>query len=146
MKSLNYAEFKEQVFVEKSRNRFRNDLGELEFFHKGLWKRETLNALFPWRNPEGHLIIKDLSGETLDQISRVADLDSSSQKVVSAHIAGGFGVFDVTEILSVEEKLELRIWILKTKDGKRILENNSELVQSVLSLEDEIIERLKGRL
>ena len=82
---------------------------------RAVWVRRC----FPWSEPGRFLSLRDDEGEEFALVRDVAELAPVSRRVLEeALVAAGF-VFEVTQVLAIEEEVEIRHWRVETRQGPR---------------------------
>jgi hypothetical protein len=82
---------------------------------------EVVTALrcFPWSAPGRFISLRDLEEAEFALIHDPGSLDPASRAVLEqALVEAGF-VLEVTEILEIEEEIEIRTWKVQTAQGAR---------------------------
>src|SRR5690349_15864320 len=78
-----------------------------------------LRQCFPWSEPHRHLSLRD---DTDREVALVEDpgllTDSSRTAIEEALAVAGF-VLDVTRVVSIDEEVEIRTWVVETTQGAR---------------------------
>src|SRR6187402_1553467 len=78
-----------------------------------------LRQCFPWSEPHRHLSLRD---DTDREVALVEDpgllTDASRTAIERALAIAGF-VLDVTRVVSIEEEVEIRTWVVETTQGER---------------------------
>jgi hypothetical protein len=74
---------------------------------------------FPWTEPGRFLSLRDDDDEEVALVESAGELDPASRKVLEEGLAEAGFVFEVSEILEVEEEIEIRTWRVRTCQGAR---------------------------
>ncbi len=74
---------------------------------------------FPWTEPGRFLSLRDDDDEEVALVESSGELDPASRKVLEEGLAEAGFVFEVSEILEVEEEVEIRTWKVRTTQGAR---------------------------
>ena len=74
---------------------------------------------FPWSEPGRFLSLRDDDDDEVALIESAAELDPASRKVLEEGLAEAGFVFEVSEILELEEEIEIRTWKVRTRQGAR---------------------------
>lgn len=85
----------------------------------GRWVPVSVFRCFPWTAPEGHLSLRDVQGEEVAYVVDAALLDAESRKALEAALSLAGFTFAITGIDSIQEDFELRVWKVRTAQGKR---------------------------
>jgi hypothetical protein len=78
-----------------------------------------LRQCFPWSEPHRHLSLRDGDDEEIALVDDPAALAAESRIALERAIAEAGFVLDVTRVLSIEEEVEIRQWVVETAHGKR---------------------------
>lgn len=74
---------------------------------------------FPWSEPTSFVSLRDADDEEVALVRCLDELAEPSRKVLAeALLEAGF-VFEVTELLEVEEEIEIRTFRVRTRQGER---------------------------
>lgn len=85
----------------------------------GTQRRVRAVRCFPWSDPEHFVALYDEDGSEVALIEDPVNLDSASRRsLLSTLDVAGF-VFEVRDIVSIEDELELRAWHVVTRQGER---------------------------
>ncbi len=78
-----------------------------------------LRQCFPWSEPERHLSLRDGEDNEIALVGDPADLDPASREALERAIAEAGFVLEVTRVVSIEEEVEIRQWVVETRQGRR---------------------------
>jgi hypothetical protein len=74
---------------------------------------------FPWSEPRRHFSLRDDDDAELALIENPADLDAESRQALEHALAEAGFVFEVTRVVDIDEEIEIRNWLVDTKQGRR---------------------------
>lgn len=83
-----------------------------------------LRQCFPWSEPRRHLSLRD---DDDDEIALVEDpdaLDPESRAALEIALADAGFVLEVTQVLDIDEEVEIRHWRVETKGGRRTFQTH----------------------
>ena len=78
-----------------------------------------LRQCFPWSEPDRHLSLRDAEDNEIALVRDPAELDPVSRDALERAIAEAGFVLEVTRVLSIEEEVEIRQWVVETRQGRR---------------------------
>jgi uncharacterized protein DUF1854 len=78
-----------------------------------------LRQCFPWSEPDRHLSLRDSEDNEIALVRDPADLDPESRDALERAIAEAGFVLEVTRVVSIEEEVEIRQWVVETRQGGR---------------------------
>jgi Domain of unknown function (DUF1854) len=78
-----------------------------------------LRQCFPWSEPDRHLSLRDAEDNEIALVRDPAELDPESRDALERAIAEAGFVLEVTRVLSIEEEVEIRQWVVETRQGRR---------------------------
>jgi len=78
-----------------------------------------LRQCFPWSEPDRHLSLRDAEDHEIALVRDPAELDPVSRDALERAIAEAGFVLEVTRVLSIEEEVEIRQWVVETRQGRR---------------------------
>lgn len=81
--------------------------------------RVQVKPCFPWSKEGQYYSLLNEKHEEVHLIRSLGDLGLSSRQALEASLNESSFCFQVTELLSLEEDFELRIWKVKTQQGER---------------------------
>lgn len=82
----------------------------------------TVRRLFPWSMPGRYVSLRDEEDNEVALIRDVADLDSESAVVLERALAEAGFVLEITRIIEIEEEIEIRNWVVETRQGLRMFQ------------------------
>lgn len=78
-----------------------------------------LMPCFPWQHPDSHLSIRDKEDNEIGFIESLYELSEASLITVQRALSETLFCFEVEDILKIEDEYELRLWSVRTSQGKR---------------------------
>jgi len=78
-----------------------------------------LRQCFPWSEPGLHLSLRDDEDREVAIVDDPALLDDESRRALEQTLAEAGFVLEVTRVVSIEEEVEIRQWIVETEQGRR---------------------------
>jgi hypothetical protein len=85
----------------------------------GKWAAVRLRQCFPWSEPGRHVSLRDDGDEEVALVEDPAALPPESRRALERALAEAGFVLEVTQVLAIEEEVEIRQWTVETKHGKR---------------------------
>ena len=79
----------------------------------------SVRRCFPWTEPARHLSLRDADEEEFVFVRDPAELDARSRAALEMALAVAGFVFEVTQVLEIEEEVEIRRWRVETRQGPR---------------------------
>ena len=79
----------------------------------------SVRRCFPWTEPARHLSLRDTDEEEFALVRDPADLDPRSRAALERALAVAGFVFEVTQVLEIDEEVEIRNWRVETLQGPR---------------------------
>ncbi len=79
----------------------------------------AVRRCFPWSEPARHLSLRDTDEEEFAFVRDPADLDQRSRAALERALAVAGFVLEVTQVLEIEEEVEIRRWRVETQQGPR---------------------------
>ncbi len=83
------------------------------------WVPVRLRQCFPWSEPGRHVSLRDDGDEEVALVEDPAALPPESRRALERALAEAGFVLEVTQVLSIEEEVEIRQWTVETQHGKR---------------------------
>jgi hypothetical protein len=83
-----------------------------------------LRQCFPWSEPHRHLSLRDDRDREIALVGDPAALDADSRRAMELALAEAGFVLDVTRVVSVEEEVEIRQWMVETRQGPRTFQTH----------------------
>jgi hypothetical protein len=106
----------------------------------------TLRQCFPWSEPRRHLSLRDQEDEEVALVEDPADLDPDSREALERALAEAGFVLEVTRVLSIDEEVEIRHWVVDTKAGRRRFQTHLDDWPNVLPVQGLLIRDVAGDL
>jgi hypothetical protein len=78
-----------------------------------------LRQCFPWSEPHRYLSLRDADDEEIALVEDPAQLEPESRAALERAVAEAGFVLEVTRVVSIEEEVEIRQWVVETRHGKR---------------------------
>ena len=78
-----------------------------------------LRQCFPWSEPGLHLSLRDDEDREVAIVDDPSHLDDESRRALEHALAEAGFVLEVTRVISVEEEVEIRQWMVETEQGPR---------------------------
>jgi Domain of unknown function (DUF1854) len=78
-----------------------------------------LRQCFPWSEPGLHLSLRDDEDREVAIVDDPAELDPQSRSALERALAEAGFVLEVTHVLDIDEEVEIRQWIVETRQGRR---------------------------
>lgn len=79
----------------------------------------TPRYCFPWSRPGRYVSLRDDAGREVILVDDVAALDEPARRALEHALAEQGFVFEVTRIEAVTEEVEIRHWVVETRQGRR---------------------------
>ncbi|HMA39096.1 MAG TPA: DUF1854 domain-containing protein [Gemmatimonadales bacterium] len=93
--------------------------GQLWAARAGVERAVTVRRCFPWSEPGRFVSLRDHEDEEFALVADAATLDRASRQALEeALVEAGF-VLQVTQVLEIEEEVEIRRWHVHTRQGPR---------------------------
>ena len=96
-----------------------NNDGRLVALVNGVPVAVRLRQCFPWSEPDRHLSLRDAEDNEIALVRDPTDLDPESRDALERAIAEAGFVLEVTRVESIEEEVEIRQWVVETRQGRR---------------------------
>ena len=93
--------------------------GQLWASRSGESKPVAVRRCFPWSDPTRFISLQDEEQNEFALVRHPAELDAKSHDALIQCLAEASFVFQVRQILHVEEEIEIRIWTAVTSQGER---------------------------
>ena len=74
---------------------------------------------FPWSEPTRFISLRDEDEKEFALVRNPGDLDAASRRELEQALAQAGFVLEITRVLSAEEEVEIRSWIVDTVQGHR---------------------------
>jgi Domain of unknown function (DUF1854) len=79
----------------------------------------SVRRCFPWSEPTQHLSLRDTDEEEFAFVRDPGELDARSRAALEMALTVAGFVFEVTQVLEIEEEVEIRRWRVETRQGPR---------------------------
>jgi hypothetical protein len=83
-----------------------------------------LRQCFPWSQPHRHLSLRDDSDREIAMVEDPAALGEGSRCAIEQALAVAGFVLNVTRVVSIDEEVEIRQWIVDTTQGRRAFQTH----------------------
>lgn len=83
-----------------------------------------LRQCFPWSEPRGHLSLRDGDDREVAFVEDPAALAPASRAALEQALAEAGFVLEVARVLSVDEEVEIRQWVVETRQGRRAFQTH----------------------
>jgi len=120
--------------------------GLLVLKQEGKWIEVFIKECFPWRNPGKFLSLRDKEDNEVCLIEDLKYLGAESRELIQAELDFSQFVLEISSIDKIEEDVELRRFLVQTKQGSRIFQTKLETWPEVLESGEVLIEDLAGDL
>ena len=74
---------------------------------------------FPWSEPHRHLSLRDTEEKEIALVEDPASLGAVSREALERALAEAGFVLEVTRVVSIDEEVEIRQWMVETRHGPR---------------------------
>jgi hypothetical protein len=98
--------------------------GRLVAIVDGEARTVRLRQCFPWSEPRRHLSLRDADDEEVALVDDPEDLAPASRRALEEALAAAGFVLEVTRVVSIEEEVEIRQWVVETIHGKRLFQTH----------------------
>jgi hypothetical protein len=79
----------------------------------------TVRPCFPWSESQRYISLRDDDHNEVALVKDAAALDPESRAVLEQALAEAGFLLEVTQVLKVEEEVEIRHWRVRTRQGER---------------------------
>ena len=93
--------------------------GQLQAHRAGLSAPVWVCRSFPWSEPTRFISLRDADEKEFALVRDPAELDPASRRELEQALAQAGFVLEITRVLSVEEEVEIRSWVVDTLQGRR---------------------------
>ena len=93
--------------------------GRLFAIVEGIAVPVRLRQCFPWSEPHRHLSLRDEDDEEVALVEDPSTLGAESRRAIEHALAEAGFVLEVTRVVSIEEEVEIRQWMVETRHGPR---------------------------
>ena len=83
-----------------------------------------LRQCFPWSEPRRHLSLRDAEDREVAFVEDPAQLAPASRAALEQALAEAGFVLEVTRVLSIDEEVEIRQWVVETRQGRRAFQTH----------------------
>ena len=83
-----------------------------------------LRQCFPWSEPRRHLSLRDAEDREVAFVEDPAQLAPDSRAALEQALAEAGFVLEVTRVLSIDEEVEIRQWVVETRQGRRAFQTH----------------------
>ncbi|MBX2811440.1 MAG: DUF1854 domain-containing protein [Myxococcales bacterium] len=101
---------------------------------------------FPWSRADKHISLRDPNGEEIALLCDLSLLDPESKAALEQTLGEMDFVFDVEQIIRVEEEIEIRVWTVKTAQGIRSFQTARDAWPRCLHPGEHLIRDVAGDL
>jgi hypothetical protein len=74
---------------------------------------------FPWSEPHRHLSLRDNEEKEVVFVAEPSSLGAASRAALERAVAEAGFVLEVTRVVSIDEEVEIRQWVVETRHGQR---------------------------
>ena len=83
-----------------------------------------LRQCFPWSEPRRHLSLRDHEDREVAFVADPAALAPASRAALEQALAEAGFVLEVTRVCSIDEEVEIRQWVVETRQGRRAFQTH----------------------
>ena len=83
-----------------------------------------LRQCFPWSEPHRHLSLRDAKDREVALVEDPATLPAGSREALERALAEAGFVLEVTQVLAIDEEVEIRQWTVETRQGRRTFQTH----------------------
>lgn len=105
-----------------------------------------LRQCFPWSEPTHFISLRDSDDKEIALIDHPSSLDDDSRQALELALAEAGFVLDVTQVVNIEEEIEIRQWTVVTKQGRRSFQTHLDDWPRVLPAGGLLIRDVAGDL
>jgi hypothetical protein len=105
-----------------------------------------LRQCFPWSEPHRYLSLRDDEDQEVALVDDPAALAPESRTVLERALAEAGFVLEVVRVLSIEEEVEIRQWVVETRHGGRNFQTHLDDWPRALPLGGLLIRDVAGDL
>ena len=98
--------------------------GRLVVVRDGVSASIKLRQCFPWSLPHRFISLRDDADREVALIDDPASLDAESRTALEQAMAVAGFVLDVTRVVSIDEEVEIRQWVVETRQGNRAFQTH----------------------
>src|SRR5438270_2696210 len=93
--------------------------GRLRIERDGELVPVRVRQCFPWSEPHRHVSLRDDEDREVVLVEDPAALAPDSRDALERTLAEAGFVLDVVRVLSIDEEVEIRQWVVETRHGRR---------------------------
>ena len=93
--------------------------GQLWAQHRGDQCSVWVSRCFPWSEPGRFISLRNDEDEEFALVREPGDLDRVSRAALDTSLVEAGFVLEIIGVEACEEEVEIRIWVVRTKQGKR---------------------------
>jgi hypothetical protein len=105
-----------------------------------------LRQCFPWSEPRQYLSLRDDEDQEVALVEDPAVLAPESRQVLERALAEAGFVLEVVRVLSIDEEVEIRQWVVETRHGRRSFQTHLDDWPRALPLGGLLIRDVAGDL
>ncbi len=79
---------------------------------------------FPWSEPTRHLSLRNDDDEEVALVEDPSALCETSRRALERALAESGFVLEVTRVVSIDEEVEIRQWVVETRQGRRAFQTH----------------------
>ncbi|MCF8059197.1 MAG: DUF1854 domain-containing protein [Bacteriovoracaceae bacterium] len=132
--------------LEKKIKIWRNSHGLLSMNYGDREVEIHLKQCFPWSRPGEFLSLRDIDDNEVCLLHSLDDLDESTRKLIEEELSFSQFILNIHKVVKIEEDVELRRYLVQTKQGVRVFQTKLEDWPEVLENGTILIEDLAGDL
>lgn len=83
-----------------------------------------LRQCFPWSEPRLHLSLRDDQDREVTIVEDPAELEPESRQAIEQALAEAGFVLEVTQMVEIDEEVEIRQWTVVTRQGRRLFQTH----------------------
>ena len=120
--------------------------GRLTVVRDGVCVGVRLRQCFPWSEPHRHLSLRDDADREVALVEDPALLGDESRAAIEGALAIAGFVIDVKRIVSIDEEVEIRQWVVDSTQGRRSFQTHLDDWPRVLPDDALLIRDVAGDL
>ena len=93
--------------------------GQLWAMRDGEERAVTVRRCFPWSEPGRFVSLRDHEDQEFALVADAGVLDHESRQALEGALVEAGFVLEVTQVLEIEEEVEIRRWQVRTRQGPR---------------------------
>lgn len=106
----------------------------------------TVRQCFPWSEPRRYLSLRDTEESEVALVDDPDALDAESRQALEQGLAEAGFVLEVVRVVSIDEEVEIRHWVVETPHGRRTFQTHLDQWPRVLPTGDLLIRDVAGDL